>query len=248
MWKEFFGEEALGATEPGHYFSVLRLANGKHASLDSGVKVIENFEGWKQENFVQIGLREEMYQTGVLSWEAGKLKKRGRKYWPLVEKLFLEAIRLNPEDPGCKCNLAILLSEQPDRWMEAEKYYLEAIRLNPQYSDYKCNLAILLSEQPDRWAEAEKLFLEAYDLAKTNPWIVTGMASFYYQFFWMENLSQKEKTGIKKQFPDCREKALKFYREAEKLMQEDLEKPENQRRPNCLSLEEIQQIIEELLT
>lgn len=240
MWKEFFGEETLGATTKGHYFSVLRLANGQYASLNGDVEEINDLEKWKKEKVVQVGVHKEFYQSAVLDWQANK------KDWTLVEKLYREAIRINPRNPDYKNNLALLLAKQPDRWKEAEKLYLEAIRINPRYPDYKNNLAPLLDKQPDRWKEAEKLYLKAENLDKNNPWRATALANFYDNSFWSQNRRNDDKKKFAKEFTDHKAKALQWYKKAEKIMEADLDKPENERRPNWLSLKEIKQRVSRL--
>ncbi len=208
MWREFFGEEVLGATIPGHYFTILPLADGRYISIGSwineteGLGIINNLEEWQKENFVQIGLHEDFYQAGVLSWKVDELTKN-KKTWKLAEILCREAIRLSPLDPNHKNNLANLLAEQPSRWTEAEELYREAIRLNPEDSDYKNNLASLLSKQPDRWTEAEELYREAIYLNPEDPSYKHDLA----------NLLVKQ--------PSRWEEAEELYLKAEGLAKED---------------------------
>ena len=181
LHKHFFDEEILAGTKEEHLFSFKRLANGKFLSLDGRVEEIVDLEQWKRDNTIySVGLHSNLYQFYILDSVAKTAP------FEIAETLFQEAIRLVPNDPQVKNNLANLLAKHPERWQEAEKLYWEAVRLNPDNPYYKSSLANLLAKQPERWQEAEKLYQEAitksqeldkYKYSKT--WLMTSKATFY---------------------------------------------------------------------
>ncbi|MBM3403606.1 MAG: tetratricopeptide repeat protein [Bacteroidetes bacterium] len=59
-----------------------------------------------------------------------------------AEKLFRQAIRINPEEPLANGNLGLVLM-RTERPAEAEKYYLKEVEINPLYDNVYYNLGLL---------------------------------------------------------------------------------------------------------
>ena len=78
--------------------------------------------------------------------------------------LWTDTVRKAPDNPRAHNNLALQLTNLPDRQAEAWAHYVEALRLKPDFADAHNNLGVLLSRQPDRQAEAMQHISEAIRL------------------------------------------------------------------------------------
>ena len=177
LWSEYAGEAGFGATTNNHYFFVTQLANKKYISLNSKPRDFNP----QRENYYEFGAHEQLYQAAMCNWKGFEMKGDVNKH-QLAEVLFKEAIRLAPNNPDFKTNLANLLAKYPKRHAEAEVLYREAIRLAPNDPDFKFNLANLLKKYPSRHAEAEVLYREAIRLAPNNPDFKFNLANLLAEY------------------------------------------------------------------
>lgn len=88
---------------------------------------------------------------------------RNRDYQSEI-RLWTDTVNKVPDNPRAHNNLALQLTNLPDRQAEAWAHYVEALRLKPDFADAHNNLGVLLSRQPDRQAEAMQHISEAIRL------------------------------------------------------------------------------------
>jgi tetratricopeptide (TPR) repeat protein len=96
------------------------------------------------------------FAQALQAQEEGKLRE--------AEKLYREAIELDPSDILAHNNLGTVLDKDPSRDAEAEAAYRKVIELDPTYSDAYYNLGILLERDPARSAEAVEAYRRVIEL------------------------------------------------------------------------------------
>jgi len=130
LWKKYCGETTLAAAVKSHIFSVVELADGSLLKLEHNPTLFT-----KDGSVYDFGDHARLYQVAICDWKGNEYKQSGNSIE--AEALFKEAMRLSPNNPGFKYNLAILLATDSSRYSEAEKLYREAIQLSPNNPDYK---------------------------------------------------------------------------------------------------------------
>ncbi len=171
-----------------------------------------------------------------------------------AERLYREAIDLNPNNPSPKNNLANLLKnteyfdlvvgDDPEKrkanYQEAERLYREAIDLNPNDPLFKNNLANLLKnteyldlvvgDDPEKreanYQEAESLLREAIKLDPNDPSFKNSLANLLWNKEYLDLV-----------VGDDPEKRKANYQEAERLYREAIDlNPNNPIYDNNLNL------------
>ncbi|MFZ2447870.1 MAG: tetratricopeptide repeat protein [Syntrophobacteraceae bacterium] len=102
---------------------------------------------------------------------------RGRIAEALSE--YREAIRVNPDDPKPKFNMAVIFQDQ-GRVEEAESIYRAILDRNPGYAPAWSNLASV-QEKRGQADAAEKSYRRALEVDRDNPWAASQFGYFYFR-------------------------------------------------------------------
>jgi len=131
IWREMFGEETIGVSIHGHFFSALQLANGQVLSLDGIPKIVDlKIEEEIQEynnSWAILGPHEKMYRAGIWDWQVSYYKEK-EKYAKAIF-CYQKAIELNPKDPVYYANLGNVF-RKIEKFPEAEAAYKKAVELS----------------------------------------------------------------------------------------------------------------------
>jgi tetratricopeptide (TPR) repeat protein len=142
--------------------------------IDSMIEKLKNFDPRYSANILGetvAALREQskreqerIEKIEQLNSFAQALQAQEAEEFNEAEKLYREAIELDPGDVLAHNNLGTVLDKDPSRYAEAEAAYRKVIELDPTYADAYYNLAILLERDPARSAEAVEAYRRVIEL------------------------------------------------------------------------------------
>lgn len=110
-----------------------------------------------------------------------------RNYWGLsnlqlnkyilAEKIFLDGLKLNPNEISFLSNLSSIYRAQ-NNFIEAEKYIKKALDIDPGHFISLCNYGNLKGDL-NQIIEAENLYLRAYKINKNSETLLTNLATTF---------------------------------------------------------------------